>query len=301
MSRLQWDAIGERYFETGVSNGVLYPTTNTGAYGHGVAWNGLTGVTESPSGAESNKQYADNQVYLNLISAEELSGTIEAFQSPVEFDQCDGSTSPLPGVSFGQQRRRAFGLSYQTLLGNDTEGQDHAYKLHLIYGAMAAPSERAYATVNDSPEAITLSWEFNCTPVSIPDSSEYAEFGLRPTASIAIDSRMYTAQQMDQIKNILWGSSGSAPRLPMPEELLQIIGADTLVEVTPTAPTFDDTEGVVTLDFTNTAWEANGAAVANPNDDDSVDVMIEDSTLFSAVAKAGTRLAAGQRHWVFTP
>jgi hypothetical protein len=167
MARLVWDTVGERFYETGVDRGVLYLPT-AGAYDTGVAWNGLTTVTESPSGAEATPQYADNIKYLNLVSAEEFGGTIEAFTYPDEFAQCDGSAEPVPGLRVGQQSRKTFGLSYRTKVGNDTDGSDHGYKLHLVYGCLAAPSEKAYATVNDSPEAIALSWEFTTTAVDVP-------------------------------------------------------------------------------------------------------------------------------------
>ena len=210
MTALTWDASGEQYYETGVDHGVLYIPTS-GAYNKGVAWNGLTAVTESPSGAEATAQYADNIKYLNLISAEEFGATIEAFTYPDEFAACNGEKSLVDGVVAGQQERSTFGLSYRTKVGNDTDGQDHAYKLHLIYGATAAPSEKAYATVNDSPEAITFSWEISTVPVNVA--------GMSPTASITIDSRTADAAKLAALEKILYGSEAAGARLPLPDEV----------------------------------------------------------------------------------
>lgn len=215
MSKIVWDKAGEHYYETGVDHGVLYPT-QSGVYGAGVAWNGLTSVSETPSGAESNAQYADNIKYLNLISAEEFGATVEAFTYPDEFAVCDGSAEPVKGVMIGQQHRRPFGLSYRTLIGNDLEGTEYGYKLHLIYGATASPSERAYGTVNDSPEAITFSWEVTTTPVEVS--------GYKPTASLTVDSTKVSAVNMAMLEKILYGSDNSEPRLPMPDEVIQLIG-----------------------------------------------------------------------------
>ena len=189
---------------------MLYIPTS-GAYNKGVAWNGLTAVTESPSGAEATAQYADNIKYLNLISAEEFGATIEAFTYPDEFAACNGEKSLVDGVVAGQQERSTFGLSYRTKVGNDTDGQDHAYKLHLIYGATAAPSEKAYATVNDSPEAITFSWEISTVPVNVA--------GMSPTASITIDSRTADAAKLAALEKILYGSEAAGARLPLPDEV----------------------------------------------------------------------------------
>ena len=216
MSKLVWDQTGERFYETGVKMGVLYPQGVGGVYSKGVAWNGLTAVTESPSGAEASPLYADDIKYLNLVSAEELGGTIEAYTYPEEFAQCDGSASIATGVSIGQQSRKAFGLCYRTTLGNDVENNDFGYKLHLIYGALAAPSEKAYATINDSPEAITFSWEFSTTPVSVP--------GFKPTASVTIDSTKVDAGKLAALEAILYGSEEEEARLPLPEELVTIMG-----------------------------------------------------------------------------
>lgn len=223
MSKLVWDATGKRLYETGVNQGVLYPMDVNGTYTVGVAWNGLTAVTESPSGAEASPLYADNIKYLNLISAEEFGATIEAYTYPDEFAVCDGSAELTPGVSVGQQARKAFGLCYKTLLGNDVDGADFGYKLHLVYGALAAPSEKAYATVNDSPEAITLSWEVSTTPVSVA--------GLKPTACLTIDSTKVDAAKLAALEDILYGKNATtdpvAPatvaRLPLPDEIKTIM------------------------------------------------------------------------------
>ena len=215
MAKIVWDEIGKRFYETGVDHGVLYVQEN-GAYPKGVAWNGLSAVTESPSGAEASPIYADNIKYLNLISAEELGGTIEAYTYPDEFAACNGELAVVPGVVIGQQTRKTFGFCYRTILGNDTEYNDHGYKLHLIYGAVASPSEKAYSTVNDSPEAVTLSWEFTTTPVTME--------GYKPTACLTIDSTKVTAEKLAALEAILYGSEAVEARLPLPSEVIQIIG-----------------------------------------------------------------------------
>lgn len=216
MPKIQWDQTGEKFFETGVKHGVLYPINEDGTYPKGVAWNGLTGVTESPSGAESNPLYADDIKYLNLISAEEFGATIEAYTYPAEFAECDGSAEIAPGVMIGQQARKTFGMSYKTTIGNDVDGNAHGYKLHLIYGALASPSEKSYATINDSPEAITFSWEVATTPVAVN--------GFSPTASIVIDSTKADKDKLTQLEAILYGSDESEARLPMPDEVASIMG-----------------------------------------------------------------------------
>lgn len=213
MPALVWDTIGERFYETGVDHGVLYIPDATGVYATGVAWNGLTTVTESPSGAEPTAQYADNIKYLNLFSAEEFGCTIEAFTYPDEFAAFDGLVSPEVGVSVGQQVRKIFGLSYRTRVGNDLEGEDHGYKLHLVYGCQASPSEKAYNTINDSPEAITFSWEVSTTPVPVT--------GLRPTSLIVIDSRLVGAADLTAFELILYGDTASAAKLPSPDEVIE--------------------------------------------------------------------------------
>lgn len=217
MSKLVWDQIGERLYETGVKMGVLYPVSEAGTYDKGVAWNGLTAVTESPSGAEASPLYADDIKYLNLISNEELGGTIEAYMYPDEFAQCDGSAELADGVSIGQQSRKTFGLCYRTTLGNDTKSNDYGYKLHLIYGALAAPSEKAYATINDSPEAITFSWEFSTTPVNVT--------GHKPTACITIDSTKCAPEKLEALEAILYGTEEEEARLPLPDEIATLMAA----------------------------------------------------------------------------
>lgn len=215
MPKLLWDQTGQRLYETGVNKGVLYPQASTGLYPKGVAWNGLTAVTESPSGAEATPLYADNIKYLNLMSAEEFGATIEAYMYPDEFAVCNGEAELTAGVSIGQQARTSFGLSYQTIVGNDVDSNAHGYKIHLIYGALAAPSEKAYATVNDSPEAITFSWEVTTTPVEVS--------GFKPTATLVIDSTKVEAEAMAAIEAILYGSESEEARLPLPDEVLSII------------------------------------------------------------------------------
>lgn len=215
MSKLVWDQTGERFYETGVKQGVLYPQGPEGTYPKGVAWNGLTAVTESPSGAEATPLYADDIKYLNLMSNEEFGATIEAYTYPDEFAECDGSAALATGVSIGQQKRKAFGLCYRTVLGNDVDNNDYGYKLHLIYGALAAPSEKAYATINDSPEAITFSWEVTTTPVAVT--------GFKPTASVTIDSTKVDAAKLAELEDILYGSADEEARLPLPDEIATLM------------------------------------------------------------------------------
>ena len=225
MAKLVWDKSSERLYETGVKNGVLYVQGTGGTYPKGVAWNGLTAVTESPSGAEPTPLYADDIKYLNLLSTEEFGATIEAYTYPDEFAECDGSKSLADGVYIGQQARKAFGMCYKTTLGNDTEGNDHGYKLHIIYGALAAPSEKAYETINDSPEAITFSWEISTTPVNVK--------GSKPTATIVIDSTKANPEKLAALEVILFGAdapngegTGTDPRLPLPDEIATLMTAE---------------------------------------------------------------------------
>lgn len=215
MPKLVWDKTGERYYETGVKQGVLYPIDAQGTYPKGVAWNGLTNVTESPSGAEATALYADDIKYLNLISTEEFGGTIEAYTYPDEFAECDGSASLATGVYIGQQPRKTFGLCYRTTVGNDVDNNNYGYKLHLVYGALASPSEKAYATINDSPEAITFSWEFSTTPVNVT--------GFKPTACITIDSTKVEAEKLANLEKILYGDDETEARLPLPDEVAQVM------------------------------------------------------------------------------
>ncbi len=214
MTALTWDEIGERTYETGVDHGVLYIPNGSGVYDDGVSWNGLTTVTESPSGAEANAQYADNIKYLNLISAEEFGATLEAFTYPPEFAQYDGLVTPQPGLVVGQQPRKVFGLSYRTVLGDDVEGNAHGYKLHLVYGCVAAPSEKAYSTINDSPEAITFSWEIATTPVPVT--------GYAPTSLIVVDSTTVGPTELAALELLLYGDVAEDPALPTPDEVIAI-------------------------------------------------------------------------------
>lgn len=222
--KLVWDKTGEHYYETGVKNGVLYPMSASGTYPKGVAWNGLTAITESPSGAEATALYADDIKYLNLMSNEEFGATVEAYTYPDEFAECDGSASLTEGVYIGQQARKTFGLCYRTTLGNDSKGNDYGYKLHIIYGAMASPSEKAYSTINDSPDAITFSWELSTTPVAVAN--------FKPTASLTIDSTKVDSEKLTKLEEILYGKDGTGvdhstgavdPRLPLPDEIANIM------------------------------------------------------------------------------
>lgn len=230
MTKLKWDQTGERLYETGVKNGVLFPMGTSGAYSMGVAWNGLTAVTESPSGAEATALYADDIKYLELMSNEEFGATIEAYTYPDEFAECDGSAELAKGVKIGQQPRKTFGLCYRTTLGNDTEGNDHGYKLHLVYGCKAAPSEKAYATINDSPEAITFSWEITTTPVAVSDHDGKS---YKPTAHLEIDSTKVDGTKLAALEAIIYGkdptttggSDGVEPKLPLPDEVVTTLSA----------------------------------------------------------------------------
>ena len=218
MPALIWDQTGERFFETGVDRGVLYTfDPQSKSYLSGVAWNGLTGVTESPTGAEPTPQYADNMKYLNLMSTEEFGFTIEAFTYPEEFEACDGSATLVKGLTVTQQARKTFGLSYRTLVGNDTSGQDHGYKLHMIYGALASPSEKARTTINESPEATPFSWTATTTPIAFPAGSNF-----KPTAHIVADSTKMSAQQLTDLEELLYGNETSPAELPTPAELLEL-------------------------------------------------------------------------------
>lgn len=296
MVALTWDGTGEKLFETGVDHGVLYLPDVNGLYSEGYAWNGLTTVTESPSGAESNKQYADNQVYLNLLSAEEFAGTIEAFTYPDKFAECDGTYRVASGgVLLGQQARRSFGLSYRTLIGNDTQGIARGYKLHLVYGALASPSEKAYGTINESPEALAFSWEFDTTPVAVGvvDGLER-----RPLATLTIDSTKYTTAQMKVLEDILYGSGASDPRLPLPAEVVSLFaGAITSVRLQgANAPTYNGTTRVVTIPaVTGVQWKVNGVnktAGAQPA------MTVGQTSVVTAVPLTGYTIT-GDDDWTF--
>ena len=291
MTALTWDQVGERLYETGVDHGVLYIPDGSGAYADGVAWNGLTTVTESPSGAESNPQFADNIKYLNLISAEEFGATIEAFTYPDEFGQFDGVETPAPGISVGQQSRKQFGLSYRSKLGNDVDGADHGYKLHLVYGAQAAPSEKAYATINDSPEAIAFSWDVTTTPVQVTD--------LKPTSLIVINSAKVDAATLDTLQAILYGDASNQPRLPLPDEIIALFtGSITVVDTGDAAnqPTYVAATHVVTLPtVTGIQWKINGAD-ATPGAQPAL--TVGESAAVTATAMPGYRLD-GDTDWLF--
>ncbi len=215
MSKLVWDQSGKRLYETGVDHGVLYPIQTGGVYSKGVAWNGLTAVTESPSGADVNDIYADNMKYLGLVGAEKFGATVEAYTYPDEFAECDGSVELVKGATIGQQNRKVFGMVYRTVIGNDVDGNEHGYKLHLIYGATAAPSEKAYNTINEDPEAITFSWELSTTPVNVT--------GHKPTASLTIDSTKADPTKLAELEKILFGDTETEPRLPLPDEIAKLL------------------------------------------------------------------------------
>lgn len=252
MTRLLWDQIGEHVYETGVDYGVLYLQT-AGVYDQGYVWNGLTTVTESPSGGEATAIYADNIKYLNILSVEEFGGTIEAYTYPDEFAECDGTVVPSPGVNVGQQNRRGFGFCYRTLLGDDVDGTARGYKLHLVWSCLAAPSEKAYSTVNDSPEAIAFSWEFWTTPVPVT--------GYKPTSSITIDSSKVDATALTALEDLLYGTVGSDPSLPLPDEVLALF-AGTITEVTTVAPTYVSATDIVTIpSVTGVIYKVAGVVV----------------------------------------
>jgi hypothetical protein len=265
---------------------------STGIYDNGYAWNGLVTVTESPSGAESNKQYADNIVYLNLTSAEEFGGTIEAFTYPDEFGLNDGTAQFEGGISVGQQQRKLFGLCYRTILGNDLEGNAHGYKLHLVYGALAAPSERAYGTVNDSPEPITFSWEFSTTPMAV---GEIEGVMYAPTSTITIDSTKVDADALSDLEDLLYGTGGTDPSLPTPAEVIALFSG-TVTEVSPTSPTYNGTTKVITIpSVTGVQYRINGvvkAAGAQP--------AITTDTVVTANPIAGYKFpAVSDDDWLF--
>lgn len=285
MTLLTWDGTGERVYETGVSHGVLYLPDNTGDYAEGFAWNGLTTVTESPSGAEVTKKYADNINYVSLVSAEEFAGTIEAYTYPDEFAQCDGTASPVAGVAVGQQTRKTFGLSYQTLIGNDLDGTDHGFKLHLVYGGLVAPSEKAYATVNDSPDAIAFSWKFTTTPVPVP--------GLKPSATIVIDSTKVDADDLAALLAELYGDDNTDPHLPSPSAVLAFFTGGGVTAVTATTPAFVGGTGVITIPTITGVQYKNATTGANLANGSTLTIPTSGaSQLIKAVPKDG---------FVFTP
>ena len=256
--KLNWDATGEKFYETGVDHGVLYPQANDGSYPKGVAWNGLTGVTESPSGADKNDIYADNIKYLVLRSAEDFGATVTCYTYPDEWEECDGSRMPIAGVKIGQQPRKAFGMCYRTLKGNDIQGTEYGYKLHILYNCTAAPSEKAYQTINDSPEAITFSWEVTTNPIEIP--------GFKKSAAITIDSTKVDPIKLKALEDILYGTATTEPRCPLPAEVISIFA-----EATPgvTLSTHSETVDVgETVTLTATTVPADAVVVWTASDDD---------------------------------
>jgi hypothetical protein len=291
MTALAWDQVGERLYETGVDRGVLFLPDNTGDYNEGHAWNGLVTVAEAPSGAGTTALYADNIKYLSLVAAEEFGATIDAYTYPDEFGQCDGTAEPEPGVYLGQQGRRSFGLAYRTQIGNDLDGNDHGYKIHLVYGALAAPSAKSYGTINDTPAAITFSWTITTTPVAVT--------GHKPTATLVIDSTKVDPATLAALEAILYGTPGDDPRLPLPDEILTILGVgETNVDLTLVAnqPTFDDATGVVTLPaVAGVQWRVNGEDAA-PGAQPAIGVG--DEVTVNAVATVGNNLQ-GNDEWTF--
>jgi hypothetical protein len=272
---LVWDEVGSRLYETGVDHGVLY-IPNGAVYDDGVAWNGLVTVTESPSGAEASPQYADNIKYLNLYSAEEFGATIEAFTYPEQFNQFDGISAPVAGVLVGQQSRRAFGLSYRTKIGNDVDGSDHGYKLHLVWGATATPSEKAYTTQNESPEPITFSWELTTSPVAVPG------YDLKPTASMVINSTEVDAGALANLEQILYGAPGVDPRLPLPAEVIGLFEGTTTVVAPLAAPAYNDATDTLTIPATvGVIYSVNGEDVA------AGDIVLTEDAMVTARAADG--------------
>jgi len=218
MSRIEWDQIGQKVYETGVDHGVLFVQNSDGAYPLGVPWNGLISVTESPTGATNTSNYADNQKYMNQISIEEFEGTVEAYTYPPEFGVCDGSAAIAKGIFIGQQTRSSFGLCYRSLVGNDIQNTKYGSKIHMIYGAVVAPSEKGYTTINDSPDAITFSWSITTTPVAVP--------GFEPTSTLTIDTTLADTESVKILEDILYGTADVEPRLPLPAEIIQLVGND---------------------------------------------------------------------------
>jgi hypothetical protein len=293
MAVLAWDQTGEKVYEAGVDRGVLYLPDESGDLNEAHAWNGLTTVTESPSGAESNKQYADNIAYLNLLSAEDFGATIEAFTYPEAFAECDGTVLAAPGVAVGQQGRTSFGLCYRTKVGNDVDGSDAGYKLHLIYGCLASPSEKAYGTINDSPEAITFSWELTTTPVTVGGE-------LAPTSIIVVDSTKVDAADLTALEELLYGTVGDDGRLPTPAEVIAVFGAgltDVNMALAANQPSFVNGTGVITIPaVTGVSWQIDGADVA-PGAQPAI--AVGETAEVTAEADAGYNLL-GDEEWDYT-
>lgn len=287
MTQLKWDQVGEREYETGVDRGVLYLPNNAGVYDQGFAWNGLVTVAEAPTGAAANPHYADNIKYLNLVSAEQFAATVDAFTYPDEFGDCDGSREPTPGVKLGQQPRKLFGLGYRTRVGNDVAGIEHGYKLHLVYGALAAPSQKSYGTINDQPTAITFSWAVTTTPVD-------AGPGFAPVASLTIDSTLVDATALATLEGILYGTAGADPRLPQPAEVLSLFSG-TITTAETVAPAYNAATHTITIPTqTGVQYEIDGAVVA-PGP-----VVITEDTVVTAVPAPGFEFDnASDTDWTF--
>jgi len=291
MAKLMWDKTGERTYETGVDHGVLYEIDEAGEYANGFVWNGLTTVTESPSGAEASPQYADNIKYLNLVSIEQFGATIEAFTYPAEFEKYDGNATPTPGVSIGQQNRKPFGFCYRTKRGNDVEGNEFGYKLHLVYGCLAAPSEKAFATINDSPEAITFSWELTTNPVQVGeiDGVEYA-----PTASITVDSTKTDPAKLAILEAQLYGTVSEDASMPLPADVIAMLST-TLVSATPTEPAYNSGTHTITIPaVTGVRYTINGEDVA------AGALVIAEDTVVKAYPVTGYKFpAVGDDDWYY--
>lgn len=293
MTKIAWDTTGSKKYETGASHGVLYLQNASGAYVNGYAWNGLTTVTETPSGAESNKQYADDQVYATLLSAEEYGGTIEAYTYPDEFTQCDGLAVPETGITIGQQSRKPFGFSWRTILGNDVSGNSYGYKLHVVYGGTASPSEKTHATVNDSPELVTFSWDFTTTPIAV---GTIGGVDYKPTSYLGIDSTKVNASALSTLEDLLYGTVSTNPALPTPAEIIAIFSG-TVTSVTPDTPTYNASTDIITIPgTTGVQYSVSGVDV-----DAGSFGPITASVMVTARPKAGYKFpAVVADEWVIT-
>lgn len=292
MTMVEWDQTGTRQYETGVDHGVLYLPNNVGVYDNGYGWNGLTAVTESPSGAESNPIYADNIKYLDLQSVEEFGGTIEALMYPDEWGVCDGTSEPVPGIKVSQQTRRTFGLSYRTILGNDVAKNDFGYKLHLVWGALVAPSEKAYTTVNDSPETVTFSWEFTTTPVVV---GEVESVTYKPTAMMTIDSTKVDPATLAALEELLYGTAGTDPSLPLPAAIISMF-AGTVTTVYPTAPTYSSATDLITIpSVTGVVYTIDGVVVPAG----TVPITVSTGVTASPASTLYRFLPEDQTYWFF--
>ena len=287
MSRLIWDNTGERFYETGTDHGVLFKKNSDGTYAKGVNWNGLSGVSDSPSGAEASPVWADNIKYINLMSNEEFGATITAYQSPAEFDECDGTVSPIAGMRVRQQSRKEFGFSWRTKIGNDTDGSDHGYVIHVAYNCIASPSEKSYQTINDSPEAMELSWELSTTPVDIP--------GMKPSAKIEFDSTLLTAAQMKIVEDTLWGTENSDPRLPSPSEWIALLGGEPQPEIVLNRSTVSMGVGEsvtigaqVVPEGTAVTWSSSSTSVATVADGVVTGVDAGTAVITASITVSGT-------------